>query len=254
LRAARSALPTTLDEFIKWYRAAGELRVFWLKPVRSIEVINSSSTSYAISATWVVRGRLRRAVISVSRSFAEALDLVRGRDVAIVLTPEGDPTVDYSLVSAEGILYFWDLSRLSLLKPNEDVVVRAFSSWGDSLAGDIAAVHRSSWGFYVPPRRGVHVVLVAYLSGQPVGAAYLNTANFNIDYGVHCARRYWRMRFGTRVLKEIVDLARGFGARYVSVVRVFRRVKGSGSDRRAVAFYRANKPRYTLRVFRVGGG
>ena len=75
----------------------------------------------------------------------------------------------------------------------------------------LKAVQRSSWGFFVPPRLGLHVVLVVRLGSEAVGSAYLNRLNTNVDYGVHAIKRLWRSRVGTRLLHEAARSPRGSG-------------------------------------------
>jgi len=83
------------------------------------------------------------------------------------------------------------------------------------------------------------VVLIALLNDSPVGIAYLNNRNFNIDYyGIHVVKSYWRRRIGTALLAKLLELAKFMGASYISVVRVFRSVKGASADMRAVKFYK----------------
>jgi len=84
-----------------------------------------------------------------------------------------------------------------------------------------------------------------------VGATYLNPSSFNMDYGVHVAREFWRRRIGTRLLKEALDVARSEGAELLSVVRMLRSKAGTSSDRRAIAFYSANHPVLRLDVYRL---
>ena len=79
----------------------------------------------------------------------------------------------------------------------------------------------------------------------------MNVNNFNIDYGIHIIRPYWRRRIGTALLAEILRLAKSMGALRISVVRVFRSVKGTSSDMGAVEFYRANNPCVKMSVYRI---
>jgi hypothetical protein len=51
--------------------------------------------------------------------------------------------------------------------------------------------------------------------------AYLNKHNFNIDYGIHVKRDFWRKRIGTKILKETLRASGELGAKHISVVRVF---------------------------------
>jgi len=170
---------------------------------------------------------------------------------AVAIVPEDDSSIDRRLVDAEGILYFWDANRLELLEPCRRVEVSAVDEWSRDLEAELGALQASSWGSYKPPIRGVHRVFLASLGGRLVGAAYLNLLNYNIDYGVHVARAYWRRRIGTRILREIAKAARDMGSEYFSVVRVYRKVGGTSSDRRAAAFYRANKPAHRASVLRI---
>jgi len=86
---------------------------------------------------------------------------------------------------------------------------------------------------------------------MPVAMAYLNIHNFNIDYGVHVIKSHWRRRIGTRLLAELLKLARTMGSPALSVVRVFRSKRGTSSDIRAVRFYRANGPSKRMSVYRL---
>ncbi len=100
-------------------------------------------------------------------------------------------------------------------------------------------VQRSSWGFFQPPLPG-DVVIVAFLEGSPVAAAYYNPVSRNIDYGVHVARGMWRRGLGSLLLGRVLELAGPGGP--VSVVRVLRGRPLSGSDKRALLFYRSHSP------------
>ena len=98
------------------------------------------------------------------------------------------------------------------------------------------------------------MVLIALLNDSPVGIAYLNNRNFNIDYGIHVVKSYWRRRIGTALLVKLLELAKFMGASYISVVRVFRSVKGASADMRAVKFYKANNPFIKLSIYRLNSG
>ena len=41
----------------------------------------------------------------------------------------------------------------------------------------------------------------------------LNKYNFNIDFGVHVCREYWKKRIGTRLLLEAASLAKDMGGK-----------------------------------------
>jgi hypothetical protein len=98
---------------------------------------------------------------------------------------------------------------------------------------------RGSRGPHSPPQR------------FPVGIAYLNIHNFNIDYGIHVIKP-WRRRIGTALLTKSLELAKFMDASNISVVRVFRSVKGTPpSDTRATKFYKANNPSIKLSIYRL---
>jgi len=84
-----------------------------------------------------------------------------------------------------------------------------------------------------------------------VGMVYLNIHNFNIDYGIHVIKSHWRKRIGTRLLVELLKLAKTMGSPTLSIVRVFRSKKGTSSDIRALKFYRANNPSIRMSVYRL---
>lgn len=86
-------------------------------------------------------------------------------------------------------------------------------------------IRKSSWGFFIPPRENDHIVMLAYLNSTPVGMAYLNKNNLNIDYGIHVVKDFWRNRIGTRILIETLELAKQLNASYMSVVRVLRSIR-----------------------------
>jgi RimJ/RimL family protein N-acetyltransferase len=59
---------------------------------------------------------------------------------------------------------------------------------------------------------------LAWLDEEPAGMAYLNKHNFNIDYGIHVKRDFWRKRIGTKILKEALRTSGELGAKHISVV------------------------------------
>ncbi|MEZ0346272.1 MAG: GNAT family N-acetyltransferase [Infirmifilum sp.] len=69
----------------------------------------------------------------------------------------------------------------------------------------------------MPPRSGNHIVILASLNDLPVGIAYLNKNNFNIDYGIHVINSFWRNRIGTRILNEALGIARQLGVKYIGI-------------------------------------
>jgi GNAT superfamily N-acetyltransferase len=92
---------------------------------------------------------------------------------------------------------------------------------------------------------------LAWLDEEPARMAYLNKHNFNIDYGIHVKRDFWRKRIGTKILKEALRTSGELGAKHISVVRVLKSLRNSSSDRRALSFYKANNPSLKFNVFRV---
>jgi GNAT superfamily N-acetyltransferase len=94
---------------------------------------------------------------------------------------------------------------------------------------------------------------LAWLDEEPAGMAYLNKHNFNIDYGIHVKRDFWRKRIGTKILKEALRTSGELGAKHISVVCVcvLRSLRNSSRDRRALSFYKAYNPSLKCNVFRV---
>ncbi|RSN70745.1 GNAT family N-acetyltransferase [Candidatus Korarchaeum cryptofilum] len=232
-------------DFAGWYAELGKLKIFWAKPVKSISLL--SEEKKIIGVRWIIRGKIRDAVL-FSEMRGINLEDYRG-STKILIVPETSP-VDLSLVDARSVLYFWDVNS-RILEPNEDVEIKAYSEWGEGEMEKFKGIHKLSWGFFVQPRQQDHLILLAFLESSPVGMAYLNVNNFNIDCGIHVMRPYWRRRIGTALLAEILRLAKSMGAHRISVVRVFRSVKGTAGDMRAVEFYRANNPCVKMSVYRI---
>ena len=154
-----------------------------------------------------------------------------------------------SAYDCRSVVFFYS-TRQGTLEPNYEVSVGVCRENCASVLKDVESVQKRSRVFYVPPPEG-DVVFVAYAGGRPVGATYLNPGSFNLDYGIHVAREFWRRRIGTRLLKEALDVARSEGAELLSVVRVLRSKTGASSDRRAIAFYSASHPVLGLDVYRL---
>ncbi len=106
----------------------------------------------------------------------------------------------------------------------------------------------------MPPPQGDYVLLVRTPEGDAVGSAYYNLASSNVDYGIHVSRRHWGRRIGTRLLVEAAGLASRLGRRRLCVARVIRGARPTTGDVRALAFYRANKPKLELNVYRLRRG
>jgi GNAT superfamily N-acetyltransferase len=151
------------------------------------------------------------------------------------------------MVDAKSTLYFWDVYTKTL-EPNYRVRTTVASEWD---VDDVREIHRNSWGYFIPPRENDHLVILAWLDEEPAGMAYLNKHNFNIDYGIHVKRDFWRKRIGTKILKEALRTSGELGAKHISVVCVLRLLGNSFSDRRALSFYKANSPSLKFNVFRV---
>jgi len=235
------------ENFAKWYAELSKLKIFWAKPVKSISLL--SGERKIVGVKWVIRGKIRDAVLLITETQND-IDLKEySGSTKILIVPETSP-VDLSLVDARSALYFWDVDS-RILEPNEDVEIKAYSEWDKGELEKFKGIHKQSWGFFMPPRRQDHLILLAFLDSFPVGMAYLNVNNFNIDYGIHVIRPYWRRRIGTALLAEILRLAKSMGALRISVVRVFRSVKGTSSDMGAVEFYRANNPCVKMSVYRI---
>lgn len=108
-------------------------------------------------------------------------------------------------------------------------------------------IQKDSWGFFKNPLEN-DMILIAEKDGENAGMAYLNSINFNVDYGVHVKKNFWRMGVG----KAIMDTALGCARKespFLSVIRVFRSLNGTSADRRAVAFYSACNPSLKLAVY-----
>jgi GNAT superfamily N-acetyltransferase len=243
----------TFEEFVKWYTELGKLKIFWAKPVENISLLSKEDSLYLVGIKWIVRSKIKEAVLAITEivdKVPKAIDSLKsyGSLTKILMVPEEAP-INLSLINARSVLYFWDINARTL-EPNKDVRIKILSKWGENDVETFRRIHKQSWGFFMPPRRGNHVVLIALLNDSPVGMAYLNIHNFNIDYGIHVVKSYWRRRIGTALLVKLLELAKFMGASNISVVRVFRSVKGASSDVRATKFYKANNPFIKLSIYR----
>jgi len=234
--------PLTPEEFVEWLKEAGKTRTFWTKPLTGIS-FEESARGFVFKVLWAYKRRERvKAEILISREVSEGLSGRAG--VRILILPKGLEPPNYDQRSC---IYIWKVPSRTL-EPNDEVEIRRYEDWkSDDIFRE---VQRRSWGFYLPPRLGDHLVLVATLSGKPVGLAYLNVHNFNIDYGVHVVRDLWRRRIGTRLLAEALNSAEEMGASYLTVFRWLRR--GSNNrDRAAMSFYEANNPGWSYMAYRI---
>jgi hypothetical protein len=249
-----SPLPMDLNQFLEWYRELGKLKIFWAKPLHGIKPISIKDEGCLLEVEWFKRNRIEKAVMCIAGALDKAFETVTRAGWAystkLILVPE-DSEVDLAgRVDAKSILYFWDV-HTKTLEPKEQVRTTVASEWGVEDVKVFREIHRNSWGYFIPPRENDHLVILAWLDEEPVGMAYLNKRNFNIDYGIHVKRDFWRMRIGTKILKENLRVSGELGAKHISAVRVLRSLRNSSSDRRALSFYKANNPSLKFNVFRV---
>jgi len=247
----------SFEDFVKWYAELGKLRIFWAKPVESVSLLSKENNLCFVGVKWIVRGKIRDAVLSIARTQYEVPRIIKsfkdyGDLTKILMVPE-ESFMNLSLVNARSVLYFWNINTRTL-EPNRDVRIKIYSEWSDEEFEIFKRIHKQSWGFFMPPRQGDHRVLVAFLDDSPVGMAYLNVHNLNIDYGIHVIKSYWRKRIGTALLAKLLKLAGSMHAFHISVVRIFRSINGTSSDMRAVKFYRANNPSVKVSVYRLNHG
>ncbi len=236
-----------------WLWGLGVLGVFWAKRVKGIEVVSRNPPTLVLE--WQRSGRSKRALLTLCYVASHGcLDSLQGL--------VGKEDTDILLVTASELaqgqydrwskVFVYDVNG-SFLDPNHEVSVEVYGpeSINDYVTPIVEAVQKSSWGFYKPPPKGVYLLVARLHNGEPVGSAYYNPASSNVDYGIHVTKPYWRRRIGTRLLVEIARLAKSLDHKWVSVVRVVRGMKPTLSDRRAIAFYRANNPKHELNVYRL---
>ncbi len=240
----------------KWIQGLGVLGVFWAKRVRRLEPV--SEDPLALALEWQRSRRSRRAFLALCYEFSsdcmDRLQSLAGSKPADLLLATGSE-LPRGLYDRWGKVFIYGVNG-PFLEPNREIIVNVHEPGrvDDSVVLVTEAVQRSSWGFYKPPPAGDYVFIARLPGGEPVGSAYYNPVSSNIDYGVHVSRPYWRRRIGTRLLVEAARLAGSLGCRWISVVRVLRGVRPTLSDRRAIAFYRANSPEQELNVYRLAMG
>nr|MDO8043812.1 hypothetical protein [Candidatus Baldrarchaeota archaeon] len=242
------------EDFIKWYSEIGKLKVFWAKIVRSVDLLGEENGLTLINVKWIVRKKVKEAILAIverRQKILKAMELFskHGDATRILVVPE-NLTVNLNLVNARSILYFWKIDGKTL-EPDKNVRIEVCREWSEDELEIFRSIHKKSWGFFVPPRPEDHVVILGYLNDVQVAMAYLNIHNFNIDYGIHVVKAYWRRRIGTKLLVEILKLAKTMNAHNVSVVRIFRSIRGTSSDIRAAKFYKANNPLIRLSIYRI---
>ena len=239
------------QKFFNWLRVAGHLKVFWLKPVEKIEIIESHRIFRVYWQSRRSKGGIFAFVFTkdfrINELFTSSSD---DFDKILIIREDLIDLLDFHLVDAEGILYIWDIGKIDLIEPNKNVDIEVLESWNEDIVQCLENVQKKSWGFFKPPSNH-HVVFIAKINGEAIGSAYLNKLNFNIDYGIHVIKDFWRRRIGTRILHEIVNYVKSARGKYLTVVRVFRKVKGTKQDKIATSFYRANNPSHRFRTFRL---
>jgi len=243
------------NNFAKWYIELGRLKIFWAKTVKDIRMIDREGEAVLIDVKWIVRNRIERAILAITEKEDSASKVIeklyKYNDATRILIVPEDFAINLDKVNARGILYWWSVFDAKTLEPNMDVKVRTYSTWGNIELEMFRSIHKQSWGFFMAPRLNDHAVVTGFLDEVPVAMAYLNIHNFNIDYGIHVIKSHWRKRIGTRLLVELLKLAKTMGSPTLSVVRVFRSKRGTSSDIRAVGFYRANSPSVRMSTYRL---
>ncbi len=212
-----------VDEFLKWYEGIAQLKVSWAKPLIKLRASESKGG-------FVIRGErlYRRKPQPVTLFVCDCVPEPEGGRVNIYIGPRD------LKCRRKSVIFFYSTDD-GFLEPNLSVEVRQVED-----LELVREVQMSSWGFYIPPPPG-RVTLLA-LDERPVGCVYINPKNGNLDYGVHVIKERWRQRIGTRLLVESAKFLKERGLDLMSVVRVL----GRWSDRRALSFYRANKPMVEL--------
>ena len=233
----RYLFPFKRKEFINWYSELGKLKIFWAKPVKGAEWINDKEKRL-LRIVWRIRNKEQAGVILFlkewdKKSFNTFLNEFRG-NVRIVWTLDNIPD---EYVHAKSYVWFWKVENMPLRIGNRYVYIKLYPTWTDNDLEAFRTVHKESWGFFIPPREGEHMVITANFDEKPVGMAYVNLRNFNIDYGVHVIKSEWRKGIGTRILAECFKMAEENDKEILTCVRVLRSIKGTSADKRAVRFY-----------------
>jgi len=266
VKGMNDSLFESLEKYEEWKRALSILRAFWARRERRVALLGVEEEGEIIGVArllvvpfyerrkWGKSGELRGELqdIYVSPAHAEQVvrQLVEGAEE--ILSARGVSTLAVSTwfshvwsgldrvgmsPYARSVLFYWDTASEISLEGNPDVEIR--------LAGreDLSAlrnIQRQSWGFFIPPNFSKQDVLLAFYRGEAVGSAYLNKYSGNIDFGVHVAKPYQRMRIGTAILRAALNYYREKGFKRMFVVRVLRSLsKVNIHDSVALKFYRA---------------
>ena len=224
----------TLTDFEEWYRKLGKLKIFWAKPVNKFRLIEDR----LFVIEWNIRRKRKKAFLLITNgeNLSNAIKVLSDKEGVKLLIASENTYIDLSLVNAKSILYFWDLKKVKTLTPNPNVRFTVLENWNTYNLKVFEKIQKMSWGFFIPPREDDHLVILGLLESKTIGLAYLNIHNFNIDYGIHVVKSYWRRRIGTSILVKVLEIAREMNSTLVSVVRIFRHLNGTSSDRRAIAF------------------
>jgi len=247
-------LPMNLNQFSEWYKELGKLKIFWAKPLHDMKPISIQDERCLLEIEWFKRNRVEKAIMCIARAPCQAFEIVattgRAYNTRLIVVPEGSDLDLAGRTDSKSVLYFWDV-HTKTLEPNEQARTTTKSEWSVEDLKVFSEIHRDSWGFFIPPRENDHLIVLAWLDEEPIGMAYLNKHNFNIDYGIHVKRNYWRKRIGAKLLAEVLRISEGMGSKRVSIVRILRSLRNSSSDRRALSFYKANNPSTKCNVCRV---
>ncbi len=254
-----SVWPGGLEHFQAWYAAAGLLKIFWAKPLARIQAALQGPEVCRLEIVWTVRRKPRPARLWLVQDPAVLTPPAPEDPPTLALFPEDAHNRLAVAVQARSMVYLWP-ARAPAPPGNSRVRVRVLDTWNEADLAALRQVQRASWGFWIPPVAGTHRVLLAVLESEPVGLAYWNPKNGNLDFGIHVARPFWRQRIGTRLFSEALGLTRKAGLPYLTVVRVFRSLRqapgtpplwGTAADRRALAFYRFLGPKVRRLVVRL---
>lgn len=228
------------------------------KPRKSVSLLDQKTFRHrkdrqhpCFRTTVIYRKKEKTSLLCVLRDIDKIFTIkgLKDKPLVHVIVPE-ETAINNSLFSNRSNLYFW-IPDSRLLAHNGDIRVEFFEKADEELLSQLEDIQRKSWGFFIKPDPRLHTVLVGYINDQPVASAYYNRFSSNIDFGVHVARRYWRNRIGTRILNEILNYAFENDKKFVSVVRILGSTKLRSSDKRALAFYRANDPTLRFMVYRM---
>jgi len=167
------------DQFVDWYRELGKLKVFWAKLLNNVKLVSADGDKCLIEIKWAIRRRVERAIMIIAKDSNVALEILRNTSnrymdtTKLVMIPEVDMLNPPYEVNARSILYFWSQSSVTL-EPNSEARIITLSTWSDDDVETFKQIHKKSWGFFIPPRREDHIVVLAYLNNAPVGMAYFN--------------------------------------------------------------------------------